>query len=500
MHIDAFFEYLLGTPHAYWTDLPSTSDPVGDEDRDGVAAEDDMALRALLPEIRPRRGRRKADEEGVGQQPSQRLRLSSPSGEATTKRGKNTAEPWTAFPEAGKVFLLPSAEQARATVIKPPDAARWVSGTPASLYPQSAITPAVRHGLWADEPQSAVTPSKYRNELRRHGAKAVSSAWRAGGIAGPGKRPRGRPPAVRPAESTPQVCEEAVEDAETSQAPSATRSTELPTDTDLSNSTRTAETYKTTGANAETSPIGRPSRPEKLSLQVPQRTGGSVRLATPPPPPISKPAPSEPVLPPKVVVNGANPALDTDKQQEPVPHPTINGSRKNTTLNQSSSGTHRARLESFLASEFMSASWHDSTGQGLPPCRLDEALLLADAVFRSVEEQSTSKHDLLINLSTLAGFRMLRADARKTTVIISKQSAYETVYVCEWPLQFGDTTGSFSMTVDVSRADLEQIAKSTTSVVYWKQKYQDLLYFGAGASDSSGPRDHLEDGLIVPHP
>ena len=53
MHVDAFFDFLLQRPSTYWTDLPSDSDPVADSERDGVAAEDDMALRALMPQLNP---------------------------------------------------------------------------------------------------------------------------------------------------------------------------------------------------------------------------------------------------------------------------------------------------------------------------------------------------------------------------------------------------------------------------------------------------------------
>src|SRR3954454_20052653 len=78
MHVNAFFDYLLDNPHPYWTQIPTDSNPVCEEGRDGVAAEDDMALRALLPHIRPRRGRKRPEEDGLSNSPSQRPRLDSP--------------------------------------------------------------------------------------------------------------------------------------------------------------------------------------------------------------------------------------------------------------------------------------------------------------------------------------------------------------------------------------------------------------------------------------
>ncbi|KAL7275182.1 hypothetical protein RUND412_001881 [Rhizina undulata] len=64
MHIDAFFEYILNKPHAYYQQIPPITSPPStpDQMRDGVPLEEDLALRALHPETRPKRGRRKTDE------------------------------------------------------------------------------------------------------------------------------------------------------------------------------------------------------------------------------------------------------------------------------------------------------------------------------------------------------------------------------------------------------------------------------------------------------
>ncbi|KAF3902021.1 hypothetical protein AA313_de0204819 [Arthrobotrys entomopaga] len=61
MHIDAFFEYCLDRPHVYYADIPLTLPSLDDELRDGVPLEEDLALRALMPEYRPKRGRRKME-------------------------------------------------------------------------------------------------------------------------------------------------------------------------------------------------------------------------------------------------------------------------------------------------------------------------------------------------------------------------------------------------------------------------------------------------------
>ena len=61
-HIDAFFEYLLGKQHQYYLQIPPPSQPFPDNGRDGVILEEDLAIRALDPKFRPKRGRRKAEE------------------------------------------------------------------------------------------------------------------------------------------------------------------------------------------------------------------------------------------------------------------------------------------------------------------------------------------------------------------------------------------------------------------------------------------------------
>ncbi|KAK6528714.1 hypothetical protein TWF694_003955 [Orbilia ellipsospora] len=61
MHIDAFFEYCLDRPHIYYEEIPLNLPSLDYELRDGVPLEEDLALRALMPEYRPKRGRRKLE-------------------------------------------------------------------------------------------------------------------------------------------------------------------------------------------------------------------------------------------------------------------------------------------------------------------------------------------------------------------------------------------------------------------------------------------------------
>lgn len=204
-----FLSFLLNKAHVYWTQVPSVNDSA-EFGRDGVAAEEDLALRALLPETRPKRGRRKAEdreEDGdLGKSPSQRPRLDSPtlSEDFMIARASLLAEnntPATAHPGFHQSFddrIVPfSATDPRAPY---PNAFRWGAPddaqTPMTAYPRSAITPSSdRSQLWNDGSRSAITPNKARSR-RRHGP-AVSSAWPSNGATSSSGKLRGRPPSNR---------------------------------------------------------------------------------------------------------------------------------------------------------------------------------------------------------------------------------------------------------------------------------------------------------------
>lgn len=208
MHVDAFHEYLLGNPHPYWTEIPATTNPVNDGGRDGVAAEDDMALRSLLPHIRPRRGRKRPEEGSMSRSPSQR-----PKTDDTSSSG-GMAEPlgfWATHPDVqnNDFLFAPQAQASRMTMeMTQPGAPSWTAEdfvhTPISAHSYSAIESAMTpNTLWSERQQKhiagdtpSVTTSTGTKQNRRHGAKVVSSAWRTGGPGGSGKT-RGRPPMKR---------------------------------------------------------------------------------------------------------------------------------------------------------------------------------------------------------------------------------------------------------------------------------------------------------------
>ncbi|KAL1873864.1 hypothetical protein Daus18300_003736 [Diaporthe australafricana] len=318
MHIDAFFDYLLGNPHPYWTDIPTAPNPVLEEGRDGVSAEDDMALRSLLPQIRPRRGRKRPDNEDSSRSPSQRPRTESVGEElgmgGAGGGGGGGIQPLDLWPShAGGtpgtvVYPSPSQDQfSRLNLNIATPGAVWAgdnySQTP--LIPSySAMTPSPgQQAFWpgqSGDPKATAASSKPKTN-KRHGAKVVSSAWRSGGPGGPGKT-RGRPPINRqntsstsdaspfhafPAQSSPTY--EHVSPHITPNIPT----TAIEASPNLSVASMASEPQSNLIMNQQHSAFDTSMQDQsqartlrttrsRLSLQVPERAGAEVRLATPP--------------------------------------------------------------------------------------------------------------------------------------------------------------------------------------------------------------------------
>ncbi|KIH91457.1 ars-binding protein [Sporothrix brasiliensis 5110] len=227
MHANAFFDYLMDRPHPYWTDIPTSPYSVSEHLRDGVAAKDDMALRALIPEIKPRRGRRRPDDDSdqdtlSNHSSSHRPRLDDYVDDLSAPgSGTSLASRWSTQSDSRYDFGVPlsHAQETGPHYVSPPEmsgfgpnyvqaptpVAGWSAsldgmGTSLSEYPQSGIMPSARTNYWADEPKPAAAGSSAgqssRRPGRRYGAKVVSSAWRSSGTGGSGKT-RGRPPINR---------------------------------------------------------------------------------------------------------------------------------------------------------------------------------------------------------------------------------------------------------------------------------------------------------------
>ncbi|KAI9787356.1 MAG: hypothetical protein M1816_007642 [Peltula sp. TS41687] len=329
MHLDAFFNYCIGKPHTYYTQVPMGRDSP-EPSRDGVALEEDLALRALHPESRPKRGRKKAeDKDDESQSPAKRQRIDTPLGSAdfegfgpeatdlfatttvpsnghnedTDPYGTRSFDmPWTTTGTpnpltAGTIntsLTAPSPSNRDNSGKFGGQQFRWrlnthqdASNTPTTPYPHSAITPATTHHL-ADtvltEPMSAIAPgsSGKKGKSRKKHGPVVSSAWSSGSKTATGKF-RGRPPTNR-----------SIRDGPYTTFPANPKTREGPViDVQRPSQTSTPVTARGEGGPnqlerqiaAQTVSVGQKGKAKRggggLQLQVPERSGGLVRLATP---------------------------------------------------------------------------------------------------------------------------------------------------------------------------------------------------------------------------
>ncbi|KAI0006409.1 ARS binding protein 2-domain-containing protein [Xylariaceae sp. FL0662B] len=495
MHVNAFFDYLLDNPHNYWTHIPSDPNPVCEDGRDGVAAEDDMALRALLPHIRPRRGRKRPEDDTFSKSPSQRPRLDSPTfnGEARVSSRPDSLDPWTAHPDGRHAFVFPPVDPRSSILPESSSAFPWHNDTsrePMSAYPMSAMTPSTRGGFWLDpsEPRSAISPSKNK-PYRRHGAKVVSSAWRSSAISAGGKA-RGRPPTSRvtdsPLSSFP-------EERKTPQAVSLEQKTPQSTTAPVPMFPPDSIPRSSEPAPAQNA---RPPRPGRLSLQVPERAGGPVRLATPPPP--------------VVMVNGKstmneNAVNGTNGSTEPpaeAPFTVLDRTSAMFTNGVSSdnsgsvtpsdfNGSDRTNcdeIEAIFISDLLTCDWYDQDGRLGPSASIEEVTALTKTCIESISKQALTKQAFLINLSALAGVSyMMKAGSNH--VQRCEVGPDYTKYLCSWSLQFGAVNGSFTLSEMVPHSrwkkefqkqdELSMGVRVPTegeaATEYWRGRYADLV-------------------------
>ncbi|KAG0130248.1 ARS binding protein 2-domain-containing protein [Tuber indicum] len=305
MHIDAFFEYILNKPHAYYQHIPHslpTSDSP-DQMRDGVPIEEDLALRALHPETRPKRGRRKTDDKDDGSEKDMpdskrpHIGIETPTTTDPTSAMEHfsnslfpphpqSAAPSSAGGDGMERFLEESDPWAAATQSVLSGGGN--SATPTGgqqfrwrAFPREGTTPQSAHApptiltshdniTPQDEIQTPVstTPvsaSKPRSR-RRHGP-AVSSAWPSSGNPLTGKL-RGRPPSNR-----------SVRDGPFSTFPA--HPTGKGHTIDLSSPGSITATPTSTPVTTH-APQQFTFRPEQLHLTVPARVGGNaISMASP---------------------------------------------------------------------------------------------------------------------------------------------------------------------------------------------------------------------------
>lgn len=478
MHVKAFFEYLMDIPNDYWTKIPADTNPTGQPMRDGVALEDDMALRALLPQIRPRRGRKRPADDEVVSSPAQRSFLAPPSATddlRTSMTGVLSAGP------GGAPWNHPEG----------------VQQTPLFRWPQSAVTPTTRNSFWDDalEPQFGVTPSKPKPGTQRRGAKNVSSAWRPGVASGGGVKPRGRPPMNRtPIEtslppfssSTPtpplgeynaSACTQSVP---VSAAPAVDGTPQYP----LSAS---AAPYSQPPPATE-----RPPRPS-ISLQVPDRPPGSVRLATPPPAVVINgepsnhppgPEPTQQTPTPTNFAKAAHEAVGPGKSQGEGPGPRT---LPQLYFERVEDRTNVDQVIGYMTHGALAAEFCDAEGRPSYGPSVQEALGITNCIIEEMYKASASPEAFLINLAAVTGGSHLLA--AKTRICRMGRENGLMRYACEWTYGFGHLRGVYQMEQTVPldligeggpRRDdgpmgAAEGTASTLSVGEWQAKYQGLL-------------------------
>ncbi|KAM0440759.1 hypothetical protein ACHAPT_000060 [Fusarium lateritium] len=479
MHVKAFFEYLMDIPNDYWTKIPADSNPTSQPMRDGVALEDDMALRALLPQIRPRRGRKRPADDEIVTSPAQRSFLAPPSATDELRTGLTS---------------VLSAEPGRA----PWNLSDGVPQTPLFRWPQSALTPTTRNSFWDDalEPHSSVASSKPKLGAQRRGAKNVSSAWRPG-VASGGVKPRGRPPMNRtPIETslppfssstpTPPLGEH--------NAPVYTQSVPVSAAPAIDGASQYPVPVSAAPYSQPPPATERPPRPS-ISLQVPNRPTGSIRLATPPPPAVvingepSNPAPAlEPTQQqtptPTNFAKAANEAVGQGKSQAEVPGP------KNLPrfyFERAEDRTNVDQVIAYMTHGCLAAEFCDAEGRPSYGCSMQEALGITNSTIEEMYKAATSPEAFLINLAAVTGGSHLLA-ARTRICRMGREDGLMR-YACEWTYGFGHVRGVYQMEQTVPldligegpRKDEEGLAgtaegtASTLSVSEWQAKYENLL-------------------------
>ena len=300
---------MMGKGHSYIRDIPPIQDPFPDS-RDGVFIEDDLALRALKPEFRPKRGRRRNDEHDDDMEPMSAIEPKRPHLDTSVAFSGNNGYPHSAYPGSGipmsahpdDIDRFPGDHWVTPSSLTPASAARqhssgsnfrWrVNDTPSTPHPMSAVTPTSTHPDSAfDDPQSAITASQKLRMRRRHGT-AVSSAWPSNTTTPNGKL-RGRPPTNRSVKDGPFVTFPANPKNKEGPAidlsrnhimtPSGDQNSSGPHPSQSPNSPFRVPQMPTPVSATSQPPSagGALQRPERLSLQVPQHVGNPVRLVTP---------------------------------------------------------------------------------------------------------------------------------------------------------------------------------------------------------------------------
>ncbi|KAH7005758.1 ARS binding protein 2-domain-containing protein, partial [Fusarium venenatum] len=493
MHVKAFFEYLMDIPNDYWTRIPTDSNPTSQPIRDGVALEDDMALRALFPHIRPKRGRKRPVEDDTATSLSP-----APTQAQIQTHGHSHRSHLAPSSAVDGVSGPMSADPSRLT------GAPWtpsdIQQTPLFRWPQSAITPTSRNSFWDDalEPQSAVTPSRPKLATQRRGPKNVSSAWRPG-VANGTVKPRGRPPMNRTSVDV--------------SLPPFSVGTTTATTTDEAESEPAAPIYTppvSVAPKTDDGPPGgpvsipsitsqphpippRPSRPS-ISLTVPNRPSGSVRLATPPPPVVvingqpsetqRYPHPAYSGIPPSHFSKATQEAAATSRQraqnEEEMTHPK---DVPRFYFERLEDRTNVDEVIAYMMRGCFAAIWLDAEDNPAHVCTTHEAMAITNCILEEMYKTAISPQAFLINLAAVTGGGYLLSGKSKIKRLGVNDGAMK--YSCEWEYGFGHFRGTYHMEqivplelLEEQDASLEPTSEGSgtkLSTDEWQAKYENLL-------------------------
>lgn len=134
--------------------------------------------------------------------------------------------------------------------------------------------------------------------------------------------------------------------------------------------------------------------------------------------------------------------------------------------------TNFDEVEEFFTYTMMMADWFDARGAHIPPAGMDEIAALSQTVVDNLMRTAGTKEAFLINLSALAGGRMLmpRDSLRITRLENPADMTDRNRYLCQWELRYGDIRGSYSMEETVlhskwkkERKDGEEESRSATA-------------------------------------
>lgn len=216
----------------------------------------------------------------------------------------------------------------------------------------------------------------------------------------------------------------------------------------------------------------RPARPS-ISLQVPERQGGTVRLATPPLPP----------LPPSMVsVNGLPsnepPALQGVPNQgmpapqangwDPFSQPPTAGVYETNTVPTSAGASQAGStskevpryffegledrtnvdgLISYFTHVLHNSDWVDPEGNQQEIAGMDECTAMVNATVEHMYKNAESSQAFLINLAALCGAKMLMTNRPRCYRVETSEGVY--TYYFDWQYRFGHLKGQFTMTHSV---------------------------------------------------